>query len=73
MGKRTQPLLEELRAWCKAKWGRQRQAAAALEVSTSTLNDWLAQPPRKHLTGDQALAVLEFVKKKRRGRKPRTP
>jgi plasmid maintenance system antidote protein VapI len=62
MGELTKPLIEDLRDWCKKKWGRQSEAAKALGVSDSTVSDWFHD--RKKLTGEQALAVQKFLKEK---------
>jgi plasmid maintenance system antidote protein VapI len=70
MAERTAKLLDSLRDWCAHERGRQAEVARWLETTPQTVNDWLAN--RKQLTGEQALALLEFLQKPRPRRFGRT-
>jgi hypothetical protein len=58
---RTQQLVAQLRIWCEEKRGRKTQVAKILDVTPSTVSDWFAR--RKQLTGEQALAIQELLRK----------
>jgi hypothetical protein len=64
MSELTKQLLDALKAWCDEKYGRQTEIAKILGVKPQTVNDWFGG--RKQLMGEQALAIQEFLKKKRR-------
>ena len=66
MSERTTKLMEDLKSWCSRERGRQAEVARAIETTPQTVNDWLSG--RKQLTGEQALALQEFLKKQRRRR-----
>lgn len=66
MSKRTDELVQALKDWIAEKYGRQTEAAKILGVSSQTVNDWCSTPPRKQLTGEQALDLQAFLKNKRR-------
>ena len=61
---KAQQLLLKLDSWCSEKRGRQSEVACAVGVGRQLVNDWLAG--RKKMTGDEALAVLDFLAKQRR-------
>jgi hypothetical protein len=61
---RVRRLLDSFKEWADQKWGRQAEAARAIGVAPQLLSDWLAQ--KKHPTGEQALALQEFVKAQKR-------
>jgi hypothetical protein len=61
---KAQQLLLKLDSWCSGKRGRQSEVARAVGVGRQLVNDWLAG--RKKMTGDEALAVLDFLAKQRR-------
>ena len=56
---RTRKLLEQLREWAGQKHGRQQEVADAVGVHKSVVSNWLAF--RQELTGEQALALQEFL------------
>jgi transcriptional regulator with XRE-family HTH domain len=59
-------LMAELKAWCKAKHGRQRELAAELGVTEQVLSNWIA---RRKMPGLQNYLRLQaFLKRQRRGR-----
>jgi hypothetical protein len=61
MPQRTEKLLEELRRWCDAEHGRRVLVARKMGVERQVVTNWLAG--RQQLTGEQALALLEFLKR----------
>ena len=64
MHARTQRLVDELRDWCSKGYGRQSEAAKALEISRQALNLWLKGTHGP--STEQALALIEFLRNKRR-------
>jgi len=64
MPERTKKLLSELEAWCNREYGRRSEVARVLEVSPQAVSNWLSG--RQELTGEQALALLEFLGEARR-------
>jgi len=50
--------------WASRQHGRQQEVANALGVHKSVVSNWLAF--RQELTGEQALALLEFLGEARR-------
>jgi hypothetical protein len=66
---RMRSLLNELQHWCDQEWGRRTEVAEVLDVFPQTVSDWFAE--RKHPTGEQALAIQEFLRKQRRLRRPK--
>jgi predicted XRE-type DNA-binding protein len=60
MSQRTAQLLETLRVWCQERRGRQTQVARILNVRPSTVSDWMSG--RRQFTGEQALAVSDFLR-----------
>jgi predicted XRE-type DNA-binding protein len=60
-------LLSELEAWCAAKYGRQRELAKAIGVTSPMVNDWIAR--RKTPSLRHGLKVLEFLKRRRSKKK----
>jgi DNA-binding transcriptional regulator YdaS (Cro superfamily) len=61
---RTEKLLSALKDWCAEKYGRQSEVARLLDVSPQQLTDWFKG--RTQLTGEQALAIQEFMRHRRR-------
>jgi hypothetical protein len=61
---RIRILLNELQQWCDQEWGRRTEVAGFLDVFPQTVSDWFAE--RKYPTGEQALAIQEFLRKQRR-------
>ena len=61
---RTRKLVEQLRKWASRQYGRQQEVANALGVHKSVVSNWLAF--RQELTGEQALALHEFLGEARR-------
>jgi hypothetical protein len=61
---RTRKLVEQLRKWASRQHGRQQEVANALSVHKSVVSNWLAF--RQELTGEQALALHEFLGEARR-------
>ena len=57
-------LLNELRQWCTEERGRQAEVARFLGVFPQAVSDWFAE--KKQPTGEQALAIQEFLRKQRR-------
>lgn len=57
-------LLAELRAWCKAKHGRQKEIAEALQVSEDTVSHWIANRKTPGLA--KYFEIRDFLKKQRR-------
>jgi DNA-binding transcriptional regulator YiaG len=68
---RIRKLLNELQQWCSQEWGRQAEVARVLGVFPQTVSAWFAD--QKQPTGEQALAILEFLKAQRRRRPPGPP
>jgi hypothetical protein len=62
-------LMAELKAWCKAKHGRQRELAAELGVTEQVLSNWIA---RRKMPGlENYLRLQAFLKKQKRCRSRR--
>ena len=59
MAERTKKLLSELQTWCNREYGRRSEAARVLGVSPQAVTNWFAG--RQELTGEQALALHEFL------------
>jgi hypothetical protein len=57
-------LLDELRAWCSEKYGRQTELARHLKIDNRRVHDWLSG----RLTPSLAMGIKlqEFLKKHRR-------
>jgi transcriptional regulator with XRE-family HTH domain len=66
MARRTERLLAQVKAWCDQERGRQSQLARFLGVSRQTVSDWFKPEKKKNPTAEQALAMLEWLKKPRR-------
>jgi transcriptional regulator with XRE-family HTH domain len=56
-------LMAELRAWCKAKHGRQRDLAAELGVTEQVLSNWIAGRKKPGL--ENYLKLRAFLAKRR--------
>lgn len=67
---RIRKLLNQLQQWCSQGWGRQAEVARALGVFPQTVSAWFAD--QKQPTGEQALAIQEFLRAQRR-RRPGPP
>jgi hypothetical protein len=68
---RTDNLLAEIKEWCDAQYGRRSELAKAAGTTPQIVTDWFASPRRKTPTAEQALAILELLKKERRARAKR--
>jgi DNA-binding transcriptional regulator YiaG len=66
VGELSKRLVKDLAEWCAEERGRKAEACRALGVSHQTMANWFAH--RQNLTGEQALMLLKFLKKHRRGR-----
>jgi plasmid maintenance system antidote protein VapI len=60
----TKDLLSKLREWCEQQRGRKSMVARYLDIDPQALSNLFAG--RQQLTGEQALAIQEFLKKQRR-------
>jgi hypothetical protein len=60
----AQILLADLSDWCNERWGRQTQVARVIDTSPQAVNDWLNG--RKKMTAEQALRIVEFLRKERK-------
>jgi transcriptional regulator with XRE-family HTH domain len=60
-------LMAELKAWCKAKHGRQKELSEKIGVSEDTISHWIARRKTPGLVKYFELQV--FLKQQRRGRK----
>jgi transcriptional regulator with XRE-family HTH domain len=60
----VESLIAELRAWCKAKHGRNAQIAEMLGVSRQLVSDWLSGNATPTLGA--GLKLQAFLKKQRR-------
>ena len=63
-------LLDELRAWCDAKHGRQAELAAYLQIDYRRVHDWLSGRTWPSLA--MGLKLQEFLEEQRRSGKPAT-
>ena len=63
---KTKQLLDELQAWCDEPggYGRRAEIARMLGVSRYAITHWFGG--RQSPTAEQALVLLEFLKKQRR-------
>ena len=59
MPKRTAKLLRELKRWADQERGRRKQVAEFLKVQPQAVTNLLSG--RQQLTGEQALALREFL------------
>jgi len=68
MSERLKRLLAEARAWCDREpaRGKRSKLAEYLGVSRQAVSAWFAEQPKKQPTAEQALAMAEFLKKRRR-------
>jgi predicted XRE-type DNA-binding protein len=67
-GELSKQLVKDLEEWCSQKYGRKGEVCEALGISRQTLSNWFAH--RQNLTGEQALKLLKFLRKYRRGKIP---
>jgi transcriptional regulator with XRE-family HTH domain len=67
MSERLKRLLAEAREWCDSEpaRGKRSKLAEALGVSRQAVSAWFAKEPKKQPTAEQALAMAEFLKKRR--------
>ncbi len=69
MSGRVNALLAEAKTWCVQEKGRQSRLATFLGVSRQAVSVWFREHtnehPRKQPTAEQALALAEFLKKRR--------
>jgi plasmid maintenance system antidote protein VapI len=63
----TKDLLLQLRKWCEQERGRKSLVARYLDIDSQALSNLFGD--RQQLTGEQALAIQEFLKKQRRSKK----
>jgi DNA-binding transcriptional regulator YiaG len=66
MPERVRKLLDELKAWCDLERGRRWEVARFVGVQRQVVSNWFAH--RQEPTGEQVLALLEFLRKQRRRR-----
>jgi hypothetical protein len=68
MAERLKALLSDAKEWCSQERGRQSELADFLGVKRQAISAWFAENPQKAPTGEQVLALLEFLRaqKKRR-------
>jgi len=59
--------LSKLRQWCEEERGRKSLVARYLDIDSQALSNLFGD--RRQLTGEQALAIQEFLKKQRRSKK----
>jgi hypothetical protein len=69
MPRRIRALLAEAEAWCDQERGRRAQLARYLDVGLPAISTWFAEyrkpHPAKQPTGEQVLAIQEFLKDQR--------
>jgi len=63
MGQLTDELISRLRKWCEKKEGRKKQVAEYLGIPPSALSNMFRATKPQQPTGEQALAILNFLKK----------
>jgi len=68
MPPRTQKLIAALRSWCDERYGRRSEIGRTLGVGLQVITNWFAG--RQEPTGEQALAVQEFLARQKSRRKP---
>lgn len=56
--------LNDLRNWCRAKYGRQTEAARHIGVTRAKLNDWITGRTQPSLS--DGLKLIEFLKQQRK-------
>jgi transcriptional regulator with XRE-family HTH domain len=61
--KELDALMNELKAWCKAKHGRQKELADKLGINAQLLSNWIAR--RKTPGLQKYLALQAFLKRRR--------
>jgi DNA-binding transcriptional regulator YiaG len=64
MPPKTEKLLKELKAWCDQEYGRRAEVARAVGTTRGAVTHWFAG--RQQPTAEQALELLEFLKKQGR-------
>jgi predicted XRE-type DNA-binding protein len=68
MGLLTTELISRLREWCEKEEGRKKRVAEYLEIQQAALSNMFRAKKPQQPTGEQALAILKFLKAQR-GRK----
>jgi len=66
MGVLTDELILRLRKWCEKKEGRKKQVAEHLGIPPSALSNMFRAKKPQQPTGEQALAILNFLKAQQR-------
>jgi hypothetical protein len=66
MSEKTKQLVDSLKTWCDGGRGRRAEVARFLETKPQTITNWFGG--RQNPTSEQALAVLEFLKKQKRNK-----
>jgi len=69
MGLLTDELISRLRKWCEKKEGRKKQVAEYLNLPPPALSNMFRAKKPQQPTGEQALMILEFLKKQQRKKK----
>jgi transcriptional regulator with XRE-family HTH domain len=65
----VEALINELKAWCKEKHGRNTEVAELLGVSRQLVSDWFSGGAVPTLA--TGLKIQAFLKKRRRSAKPK--
>ena len=66
MGLLTDELISKLRKWCEKEEGRKKRVAEYLKIPPSALSNMFRAKKPQQPTGEQALAILNFLKKQQR-------
>jgi len=66
MGQLTNELISELREWCEQEGGRKKFVAEYLGLPQPALSNMFRAKNPQQPTGEQALAIQNFLKKHRR-------
>ena len=59
---RTQYILDQLKVWCDAKYGRRTEVADELGLPPQAITDWLKG--RRQPTAEQVLHLQDFLSRK---------
>jgi predicted transcriptional regulator len=60
----TQKVINRLRRWCKAGWGRQTEVAKYLGEPPQIITDWFSKSRKRNPTSEQILQVMKFLEDK---------
>jgi len=63
MSTRTRKLLAQAENWCDAEYGRRSHLAREIGAAPQAVTNWFKG--RNSPTSEQALAILEFLKKQK--------